>query len=517
MLVPGVDTRVDVSRYVSQCGIRVRRTGVAKERLHPIFPGLSGSSRFGIHNNNLGNGCRALVERVFLRESNGCLVPPPPCVEDVDNTLRGFKTELLHHLGVHRRWSVEEFLSCYHGRRRDVYERAAKSLETTPVHRGDFKVENAFVKAEKINFTSKPDPAPRVIQPRNPRYNVEVGRYLKGLEHHVYQAIGEVMGGPTVMKGYNAEEVAGLMADAWQEFSDPVAVGLDASRFDQHVRPAMLEWEHSVYLGAFSGAERDHLAWLLRGQVMNTCTMRVSDGVVRYNVLGSRMSGDMNTALGNCLIMCAMVWALAKKLAIRVRLFNNGDDCVVIMERTHLVRFQAACPGHFLGYGFTMKVEEPSFMMEQIEFCQARPVYDGKRWLMVRSPHTCLSKDAVCVVKDYGWGNAARLWLGAVGECGMAMAGGIPVMHAYYAAFARSGTPERPVAVVTETGMAMLARGLHRKDEVVTDQARVSFWRAFGISPTQQCELEELLSARLVTLPPHPCIRRHPPRGTLPL
>lgn len=83
MLVPGVTTKVSVDSWTSQCGIRIKRTGFAKERMHPVFPGLSGSLRFGIHNNNLDNGCRALVERVFLREHGGTLVPPPPCVVDV--------------------------------------------------------------------------------------------------------------------------------------------------------------------------------------------------------------------------------------------------------------------------------------------------------------------------------------------------------------------------------------------------------------------------------------------------
>ncbi|APG76262.1 hypothetical protein 2 [Changjiang tombus-like virus 6] len=485
--------------------------------MHPVFPGLSGALRFGVHNNNLRNGCRALVERVFLREDNGNLIPPPPCVEDVNKTLEEFKAAVITRVGVHRRWSVDKFVNSYTGRRQNVYARAAKSLETTPVHTGDFKVMNAFVKAEKTNLTSKPDPAPRVIQPRNPRYNVEVGRFLKGLEHKVYKAVEDIFGDPTVMKGYNAEEVAEHMVSKWQSFSDPVAVGLDASRFDQHVRPSMLEWEHSVYAGCFSTGEAKLLKWLLQGQIRNVCTMRVTDGLVKYRVDGSRMSGDMNTALGNCLIMCALVWRLGKVLGIRLKLANNGDDCVVFMERKDLTAFNNKVKGFFLDYGFTMKVEAPSFFIEQIEFCQAKPVWDGCKWIMVRDPRVCTSKDATCVVKDYGYGSAASYWLGAVGECGLAMAGGIPVMQNYYSAFARFGNTNRQVQCVTETGMAYLARGLHREATVISADARVSFWRAFGIAPTQQRELEKWCDNTSLTLPNSPCIRAYPPRGILPL
>ena len=44
--------------------------------------------------------------------------------------------------------------------------------------------------------TKKPDPAPRVIQPRNVRYNVEVGRYLRRFEHYLYRGIDEIWNGP---------------------------------------------------------------------------------------------------------------------------------------------------------------------------------------------------------------------------------------------------------------------------------------------------------------------------------
>lgn len=512
----GVDTGVDSFQFSAMCGLRITRKGLPKTRLHPVFPGLCGASRFGIHNNNLGNGCRALVERVFLREVGGELRPPPPCVADVESTLKGFRAGVLAHLGVHRRRTVQQFVDSYNGRRQGVYARAALSLETTPVHRGDFRIDNAFVKAEKINFTSKGDPAPRVIQPRNPRYNVEVGRYLKFLEHPVYEAIGEVMGSPTVMKGYNAAQTAGVLRSKWDRFSKPVAIGLDASRFDQHVRPTMLEWEHSVYIACFRGAEAEHLAWLLKGQVNNVCTLRACDGVIKYRVHGSRMSGDMNTALGNCLIMCALLWRLRTELGFHIEFVNNGDDCVAIMEEGHTSAFRKRVSAFFLDYGFTMKVEEPAFQFEQIEFCQAHPVFCDGTWLMVRNVHTILSKDGVCVVKDYATGAMARAWLGAVGECGLAMYGGVPVLQEFYLAFQRHGTVDREVAVVAETGMAHLARGMHREVAVVGDEARVSFWRAFDVSPTQQRELEEHLCGVSVLTPSTPCIRGIPPRGTIP-
>lgn len=489
------------------CGIRYKRHGLLRGRLHPVFPGVSGMQRFGVHNNSLENGCRALVERVFMSpDGNGGFVLPPPCTAKPFDTLREFGIRVSSAVGVNRRLSTSEFLGYYHGRRRQCYERAVLSLETQPIHVGDFGVKNAFVKAEKINFTAKPDPAPRIIQPRDPRYNVEVGRYLRHLEHKVYDAIAGIYGGPTVMKGYTAAEVAQNLHDMWSQFASPVGVGLDASRFDQHVRAEMLEWEHSVYAGCFNGRDRDHLLWLLRAQIRNKCKMRCQDGSAKYEVHGSRMSGDMNTALGNCLIMTALVHRLAKERGISVRLANNGDDCMVIMENRDLPKFMLGISDWFRDYGFNMKVENPVRTFEQIEFCQAHPVAGPKGWVMVRNPFVCLSKDGCCVVKDYGWGTAARTWLASVGECGISMSGGIPILQEYYQVFVRNGSKPKHLAVVRETGMYMLSRGMALQYGDISDDTRVSFYNAFGVSPTHQREVEKYLSTVLFDCGTSPCI-----------
>lgn len=511
-------TAISRRSWLVENGHRVREyTAKRQGRYYTVFPGLSGSRRFGVHNNNLVNGSRALVERVFgTPDADGAIQLPPPCTADVGRTLRGFKIALHRRLGVHRPVSREQFLEYYSGRRRDVYARAVASLERSPLTRADFSVQNAFVKAEKINFTAKPDPAPRVIQPRDPRYNVEVGVYLRPLEHRLYEAIAQIYGGPTVMKGFNATQVASHLREMWDSFRDPVAVGLDASRFDQHVRPEMLRWEHSVYLGCFVGAERRRLAWLLSGQVRNKCSMRCEDGTVRYRVDGSRMSGDMNTALGNCLIMCALVHRLAGELGIRVRLANNGDDCTVIMERQSVERFRTGLREWFHEYGFNMKVEDNAYDFEQIEFCQAHPVWLGE-WVMVRNPLISMSKDAVCVNRDYSAGRAAAQWLHAVGQCGLSMVGGCPVLQEYYSAFLRHGIEGLRSEVVSETGMAYLSRGCTRVYGEVSEASRYSFWLAFGIWPGEQKALEQHWSAVQLTIPVASEIAVVPPPPSLQL
>jgi hypothetical protein len=348
------------------------------------------------------------------------------------------------------------------------------------------------VKAEKVNFTSKPDPAPRVIQPRGPRYNVSVGVFLKPLEHLIYKSIAQVWGGTTVMKGHNAHSTAAELRVMWDSFRDPVAVGLDASRFDQHVSADALRWEHGIYLSCFAGSDRTELRRLLEWQVENKGFARASDGLVKYTVSGCRMSGDMNTALGNCLLMCAMVWEYCRLRGVQARLANNGDDCVVICERGDLGKFNDGLGQWFLEMGFNMKVEPAVDVFERIEFCQTQPVYDGERWVMCRKPSIVLAKDSVSLL-PMTQGKTAYRYCTAVGECGMSLAGGLPVLQEFYSALMRCGAGARFEGAVAqlESGFARLATGMHREYRLVSAEARYSFWLAFGILPDAQVAMED--------------------------
>jgi hypothetical protein len=448
-----------------------------------------------VHNNTVQNLRRGLAERVFNVETPAGLAPPPKPNRGVFwSRLAVFKDRLLTHMPYAAPLSSDEFVNSYKGdRRMAVYAEAAESLRTRPIDRRDAYL-TTFVKAEKINFTSKADPAPRVIQPRSPRYNLMVGRYLKRMEKSVYRAIAEVYGGkPVVMKGYNVHGIAEQLRDGWESFDDPIAIGLDASRFDQHISSEALRWEHSVYLSRYSGRHRSELAQLLSWQIRNKGVGRATDGIVKYAVEGCRMSGDMNTSLGNCLIMCALVWSYCSGKGIKHRLFNNGDDCVVIMSRRNLQRFVEGLEEWFTEMGFTMKVEKPVTVFEQIEFCQTRPVFDGDTYVMCRDPRVCMAKDSVALL-PLEQGNMGRGWCTAIGECGLSLAGGLPILQDFYCAVLRAGDGVRIKShPALESGFARMAVGMARRCKAITDATRISFWEAFGVLPSEQETYEDAL------------------------
>jgi len=494
--ITGVDTQVTRDGPYQPRMTVVATGGPPKTRRVYKTPHVGPDSAMGIHNNSLRNLRRGLLERVFFVELDGTLQPPPQPLRDVFAARAGdVRKRLLKVLPKLTPWSAEQFCATYVGRRRATYEATARELTTRLISRQDGYL-RTFVKAEKVDFTVKGDPAPRVIQPRAPAYILETGRYLKQMEHPVFRGLADVWGhrrdgGKVVMKGLSPYGVAEQLQGKWLARTRPVAVGLDASRFDQHVSAQALMFEHSIYLNCFVGEDRAYLKQLLEWQVSNKGVGRASDGYVKYTVDGCRGSGDINTSLGNCLLMCVLVKAFCESVGLtRVDLANNGDDCVLFMEEEDLHRL-TTLKAWFRDMGFTMKVEEPVREFERIEFCQGHPVWTPEGWLMVRNLKTALSKDAITIL-DMRY-HAKRVWH-AVGTCGLSIAGGVPVFDRFYKCFQRAGSARglevEQDAWYNSSGFFRMSRGMNRSDCHIHPLTRYSFWRAFGVTPDEQIALE---------------------------
>ncbi len=464
------------------CSVAITRTARApKKRRVGNLLNLSAGTLFSVHDSCFRNALRGIIERVLLK---GDLTPPPNLADGAIHQLNDFSSHLRAYAHPCARRSPEEFVACYKGPQARRYAEAAESLRHTPVSERDARIK-AFVKAEKINFTKKSDPAPRIIQPREPRYNLELGRYLKHLEPQVFKAIKKVFGGHTVFKGMNASETGRRLRTKWERFRSPVAIGLDASRFDQHVRAEHLKWEHQVYQAWYPGDA--HLRWLLSMQLRNRGVAHCNDGTIRYVVDGCRMSGDMNTSLGNCLLMCALVWTYCRQRQLQFELANNGDDCVVILESKDLCRFTTGLREWFWDMGLDMKVEDPVYQFERIEFCQTHPIWTPEGWIMVRDI-SAIDKDLIA----FGLGESKQEWLNAcrmIGECGLHLAGHIPLYTALYRKLFEVGRGGKHVERAM-TGMDYMARGLDNSAKPVHPMTRYSFYTAFGILPDVQEELE---------------------------
>jgi len=459
-----------------------------KQRTYHVVSRMGGNHDLGVFNNSVYSVERALVERYATCEVEpGIFLPALPTTyeawrapgllrirERVVEEVRQTATVL----------TLQEVVKCYTGAKRRVYENALRS-----VMRKDLRTSDAclrpFTKFEKQSLSK----APRIINPRSPRYNLVLGRYLKKAEKSYYRAINKAWGehtAHTVIKGLNQLEVGRVLRAKWDRFRTPVAIGLDAKKYDMHVRIPALAYEHSYYNFVYLVEE---LRRLLKQQLHNVGIAYCPDGRVYFTVDGTRCSGDLNTSLGNCIIMCALILNFCEELGIDAELANNGDDCVLFVEREHADRVVEAIPDYFKRFGFRMTVEEPVYEFEELEFCQSKPVKLASGWTMVRNLLACLKKDPMCLVpiqNDKVW----KKWLGAVGECGLASVPGCPVLQSFYGAFTRSGKAAgKKFKQYLFKNTGVLERGF-QGDSNITGEARASFYAAFGVTPDYQIALE---------------------------
>lgn len=478
MSIPeGVD--MVVRRRTPNCAIR--------SRVSAVFGPILSGKRYLIHNHNITTVSRGLLERVFrVRDkTTGQLVAPPKPKHDKIFLER--MSQELKRISIPGLFPVSrtDILGYWTGSKRKVYERAYESLLSCGLQRSDAFLKT-FVKCEKID-ASKGDPAPRVIQPRNPRYNLELARYLKPYEHQFYSSVDAMfdkdgLGDKTIFKGLNATQAAHHLKIKSERYLHPVFVGLDASRFDQHVSVEALQWEHQIYLNSF--VYNNELRQLLDWQVHNVGTTYCADGKVKYNIDGCRMSGDVNTSLGNCLLMSSMVHAYCKTRLPKFSLANNGDDCVLIFERKHLANI-GDLNSWFHDMGFNIVQEEPVYELESVPFCQMSYITDGINSMVCRDPTVVVSKD-LHSTHHFQHEYEYDMYLSEVGEAGRNSHQNVPVLSDFYSSFPKCKVAEymqqdRTYKMINKSGV------LENTPEV-----RHSFWKAFNILPDHQLALEEI-------------------------
>jgi len=467
-----------------------------------------------IPNNDIESVEHAILERVFFTKGENGFAPAPKpwhhdtysnhsikdrkrlASEHVKTVTQSFRNRMKREIrcgGKVSPLTEDQFLNCYGGAKRRVYQSAIRSLSEKPLTNVDCRVKT-FTKDEY----RKPKGAPRAIQPRSPRFNVYLGRHIKHMEHDLFKYIDKVFDDSgdhrTVAKGMNLDERGQVIHDMWTSFSDPVAVALDASRFDQHINTDLLDFEFEFYREMSSGSEDlPSLDSLLKHQRINRGRYYGKDGKIKYTVEGNRMSGDMNTSCGNVIIMCGLMYSYldSKSLRTRVKLLNDGDDCVVIMERKTLRLFLSGLEDWFLRMGIKMIVEGVHNCLEEIDFCQSRPVRVNGSYRLVPRPSKRLYSDLV-TTKPIAFRKVYNKWVGAVAGCGLAGAGDVPIFREFYGWLAKSSTPWIPeVGDTYYRYRDSQVNGMETGKRSISWATRISFFLAFDIPPKHQIMVEQ--------------------------
>lgn len=468
------------------------------------MPLLDPASEIILHARDLHTTLHGVIERMFVHENaEGELeevTKPKP--GHTRKELRQFKWLLAGYVGRVGRWSNQQYVDSYQGPKRSLYQRVVGELHLTVCkdQRGLLK---SFLKCEKLILKTKDynvANVPRVINSRSPGFNVLLGTYIKPMESKICRGIAKVYNnkfksvGPIVAKALNARQIGRLIYRKWANFKEPVVLMLDARRFDQHVSVEALGWEHSVFKTI--AIDEGDLNDLLRQQVRNKFNIHTDDGQVRGCIDGMRMSGDVNTGLGNCLITCGMTFSYATHCKVQIDAIDNGDDIAVFLERCDLKRFLRDLKPYFEQLGFLMEIEGTAYHLEDIEFCQAKPVWEGPapgHYLMVRTYKKSRSKDLTTyksILNETQW-NSYRV---AIAHGGQALANNIPCVGAMYRMMKR-GTNAKPDRYLANYGMEWMGKGMAKRPPDVHPNTRVSFERAMGVPVSSQLQQEAFFDA----------------------
>jgi hypothetical protein len=455
-------------------------------RLVPPVPGLW---LCFTHTSCVCNDLISAVNRV-------CSVVPRPDPAAVKLMYRTNR-RLARAMGHFAPYTYDQVLATFGGKQRKRYADAVESLKLQPLTRRDARV-SAFVKSEKFNPLAKRNPDPRMIQARQPRYGVEIARYLKPIEKALY-----TLRGPTglrcIAKGLNQRQRAELLLLKLQQFRNPVILGLDCAKFDKHVDVEQLKVEHAFYLMLCSSP---HFQTLLSWQLVNEV---VTSNGVRYTIYGKRMSGEMNTALGNCTLMVNMSFTSMSVLKIPNSgwdLLDDGDDCLLIVEAQYLDLVLRELPKLFLRFGHELKIELVTRDIRRATFCQSRVVCLADGPLFVRDWRKVLSQSA-CGVKHWGVPNMVRPMLTAVGACELALSLGVPILQEWAVAMIRNGRGLRPKVLDIDSGLAARVKYevgavdldvlLAVQPSVIRDCDRVAFADTWGTCVEEQLRVEAIL------------------------
>lgn len=459
------------------------------------------------------NQLEALITRVFGIES-------APKVNTAQlKRLEALAKRLSRQIHKRPAWSLEEVVEHYKGKKRVRYGTAAAIYRKRGFRNKDHEV-TLMVKDERKEVPSdylpqyrakaaagSTHPNPRAIQFRGPVHGVVLARFLKPIESDLYDLQLGIFPSTlhVVGKGKNLQARAALCVAKWRKFKNPVCVSVDASRFDRHVNIPLLKVEHGVYLRA----HRNHplLRMLLQKHLRNKGRSRLG---VRYTTEGNRMSGDMNTALGNCILMLLMVVQYVNEchnVGKHFEILDDGDDCLLFLEREELDIVNARMIEYFAGFGMKLKLECIAHRLSDIEWCQTKLIETAEGWMFVPCPSKVLSRTLLSrkfvqfkgeKEDSYRKRVAELVW--TIGKCESVLNRGVPILFEFARALMRVGQRPRKSELTTDDAYYYRLGDQRAKYHTdvdhlpITSKARLDFHMAFNIAPASQERAEVSLN-----------------------
>lgn len=366
--------------------------------------------------------------------------------------------------------------------KRKIYIAAMKKITTVGLwSQARIKM---FIKPDRYPVDVIYDKAPRAIQYRSPEFNLCFMKYIKPIEKWTYNNLTyEVVSNTRVIaKGLNQLERGKLLVEKVSYFDDPKFVLIDHSAFDSTISEHHLRSTHEKYWKLISGKE---FRWCCQQQIRNVGYTKHG---IRYTVNGTRMSGDADTALGNCIVNADIIYGVCFLSGIsKYDFMLDGDDAVIILENDEHLE-----SSWFGKLGFQTKIQEVN-EIEKVDFCQSRPVQVDGNTMFVRNPIRAMSHYSV--TRNRLPKGKLRALMAGIGLCENSVHHGVPI----YSAFAKA-VRHKKIYLTEELRRRMEGYKPRHAIREPSLPTRLSFAKAWDIPITDQILWEDRITAATVNL-----------------
>jgi len=353
--------------------------------------------------------------------------------------------------------------------KRKQYIQAYESLQTTPLTERDSTIK-MFIKYERMNYKEQLK-APRAIQSRGVRFNLVLQQWIIPYAKYLTRTIDIDRRFST--KGLDQYQLAALLFDMYTSFRNTVVDLFDHRYYDSSTDDLWLNGMHE-YIGAHFAFDPE-LMRLLEKLKSGKCQ---SANGLKYNVDGCVFSGDVTTGDGNSTANQAFLCDVTRNLQLCYTpdcgddscVFHDADDDDMDLENLSI-------------YGYSTK-HSRVYSFPEVEYCQCHPINTINGWLMVREPMRLISRATVCI-ENYT-GDQLRDWYAGVGLCELSCNAGVPVLQSFARFLMRCSS--KPMYNIGRDFEYHRIKG--NFSDVITDEARVTFYQAFKMDVSTQLELE---------------------------
>jgi len=429
------------------------------------------------------NGC-SCNQYMALRYRHQVKTPQPEFDQSaVVEIYHRLLQQLQEHLQPFSRGKV---VSTYEGAWRAKYFQAQQTYHSIGLHRSQARV-RMFVKDDfEMGFPSK---APRAIQFRNPIYALEMARFTKPIEKWFYKLQDRF--GTNIIGKSDSGTIARTLCEKSKHFSNPIYLMLDASKFDSCVDQIWLKLNAEFYQKLFSPTWSRKIFWLWKHTFVN---YGGTNKGISFKTHGTRMSGDMDTGLGNSIIMYIMLTVYLERVTTKYSILVNGDDSLVVVEADALEQLKDLTI--FKEFGFNMKFEYTD-NIHHAEFCQSRMIYTDYGPMMARNPARIMGRT--------GWitrlmsDRNCREFVASLGRCERAASWGVPIAS-IMANHMIALSPNSPISKFLNIWRREQYEGgkiLYRAYKpTISLGTRLSFAEAWGLTPDEQIKYEEAITVQ---------------------